>query len=98
MKTLEKISKTGFKKLGILGIGLCVLCCTLPIVGVVLGVGALSGLAIYLEKAGIVALIVSAGFLAIAYLRKAKPANACGTSCETDCACETDGSLTKNNT
>lgn len=84
MKTTEKkIPGSIFKNLGVTGIGLCLVCCLLPIAGTILGVGALTTLAIYLEKIGLILLIASATFFAIWYIKKRLSAPYCDINCST---------------
>lgn len=94
METSVKRPTQLFKKLGFLGIGLCAVCCAIPIIGAVIGIGALSSLAIYFEKAGLVALIASGGLLAIWHLKKQKEKSLCKASCdsspENSCGCKTE--------
>jgi hypothetical protein len=92
-----------FTKLGFAGIGLCALCCALPIVGTLAGISAFSLLAVYLEKIGLALLIASVGLLALAMLRKrarSTQSASCtsgsdtqGQSCSVDCTCQ-DGTTT----
>ena len=79
-----KPSKNIFKNFGLLSIGLCALCCALPIIGMTAGVGALTVLAKYFEWAGIVALILAAVAFTYAFIRKRK-----APACDIDCDCKT---------
>lgn len=58
--------------LGFLGIGLCGLCCALPIIGIVGGAGLLSTIVVYAEKIALVLLIVSVAAFAIAFYQRRK--------------------------
>ena len=78
-----KDSKNIFKKLGIIGIGLCAACCLLPIVGVMFGVGALTFISGFLEIAGIIAMVGAVVFFAIYFVRSKK-----APACDIDCACK----------
>ena len=78
-----KESKKLFNGLGFVGIALCAVCCALPIVGVMLGVGTLSVLSKYFEWAGIASLALALVFFGIYFARKKK-----APSCETDCGCK----------
>ncbi len=84
METASKKPGKLAKKIGLLGIGLCALCCTLPIVGIVGGAGILAIVALYAEKIAIVLLIISAASFAIWQykIRQAPPA------CSIDCDCK----------
>ena len=71
MKTIAKEPGKLAKNMGLLGIGLCALCCALPIIGIVGGAGILATIALYAEKIAIVLLIISAASFAIwQYKRK----------------------------
>lgn len=85
-----KDSKNLFKKLGLIGIGLCAACCLLPIVAVMFGVGALTAIGAYLEWAGIVAMILAVVFFAIYFLRRKQ-----APACDIDCACKEETQLSK---
>jgi len=79
-------SKNLFKKFGFISIGLCALCCALPIIGMTAGVGALTVLSKYFEWAGIAALalaVVAFGY----YLIRRKTV---APSCDIDCDCKTE--------
>lgn len=78
-----KDSKNVFKKLGFIGVGLCAACCLLPIVGVLLGMGALTFISGILEVAGMIAMIGAVAFFGI-YFFKSKKAPAC----DIDCGCK----------
>jgi hypothetical protein len=93
MKTIEnEIKNPLFKKLGWIGIGLCVLCCTLPILGTVVGIGALASLAFYFEKIAVGILLVTAVLFVFWIFSKRK--SDCATSCDTHaggtCNCKTE--------
>ena len=75
-----KDSVKNFKKVGMVGIGLCALCCALPILGVMMGVGSLTLLSRYFEWAGIGALVIALGSLGWAYYQRKK-----APSCDLDC-------------
>lgn len=85
-----KDSKNIFRKLVLIGIGLCAACCLLPIAAVTFGIGALTALSAYLEWVGILAMIVAVMFFAFYYFRTRQ-----APSCDTDCACKDDKSLSK---
>lgn len=94
METAKKKSPL-FKKLGITSIALCGLCCALPIIGAVAGIGSLTAIAFYLEKIGIIALGLTGVFLAYYIYQKRQEKKSCSTSCDVDCGCKTD-TATKN--
>jgi hypothetical protein len=85
-----KDSKKVFKRLGLLGIGLCTLCCLLPIFAVMFGVGALSVMAAFLEWAGITAMVMALLFSAYYYFKKQK-----APACDIDCTCKDKDTLVK---
>lgn len=80
-----KDSKSVFKKLGFIGVGLCAACCLLPIVGVLFGMGALTFISGFLEMAGIIAVLAAVIFFAIYFLRSRK-----APACDIDCGCKED--------
>ena len=80
-----KDSKNIFRKLGIIGIGLCAACCILPIAGVMFGVGALTFISGFLEMAGIIAMVGAVVFFAIYIVRGRK-----APACDIDCSCKED--------
>jgi hypothetical protein len=87
MNTNTKTPGRTARLLGYLGIGLCGLCCSLPIIGITGGAGLLSGLAFYAEKIAILLLVASVVAFGIAFYRKKNiPA------CDTDCNCKSVGS------
>jgi hypothetical protein len=75
-----KDSNKLFKKLGIIGIGLCAACCLLPIIGVVFGIGAVAFLTGVLEWAGSVALIGTVAFFMVYSFRRRR-ASSCDIRC-----------------
>lgn len=83
-------SKKGFKTIGWLGVFACGLCCALPILGAAVGMGSLVAIAAYLEKAGLILLIVSAISFVVYFIRKRKEKKECGTMCSTDCTCKSE--------
>ncbi len=86
MKTTSKEPAKFIKNMGLLGIGLCVLCCTLPIVGIVGGAGILAGIAFYAEKIAIVLITISAAIVAIwLYRKRQRP-----PACDIDCDCKSE--------
>ncbi len=89
-QTNQKKASRFVKKLGFLGIGLCALCCALPVAGAIAGIGAFSVLAVYFEKIGLALLIASAGLLVVGLMRqrKADVSDSEGSSCSTNCACQ----------
>lgn len=78
-----KKTKNLFKSFGFVSIGLCAVCCALPIIGVTMGIGTLTMLSAYIEWAGIVTVIISAVLFAIYSLQKRKK-----QACDIDCACK----------
>lgn len=60
------------KKLGLTGICLCVLCCSLPLLGMSIGIAAFTPVAFYLEKIGII--LIGAAVILFFYSRLKKKA------------------------
>lgn len=85
MKTSKHEPGKMARLLGIIGIGLCALCCMLPIFGILGGAALLSTLALYAEKIAVVALILSAAAFAIWLYRKRQ-----APVCSVDCDCKED--------
>jgi hypothetical protein len=79
------------KNFDLLGIGLCVLCCALPIIGIVGGAGILASVALYAEKIALVLLILSATFFAVWLYRKRQTP----PSCSVDFSCKPEGTDSK---
>lgn len=94
MKTTEKNLGKMIKRTSYLGIGLCAVACTLPVIGTIAGFGILSSLAYYFEKAGILVLILSAGLFTFWYYKKKIIRTSCVTSCDTSsggtCSCKNE--------
>ena len=82
-----KQPKNALRNFGLLSIGLCALCCALPIIGMTAGIGALTILSKYIELAGIVALVFAGISFIIVFTRKRNPP-ACDINC--DCKEEVD--------
>jgi hypothetical protein len=73
MKTAVNESKNPlFKKLGITGLSLCLICCAIPIIGTVTASGILSSIAFYMEKIALGALFTSAGLFGLWYFTRKK--------------------------
>lgn len=68
------------KEFGQVGLGLCALCCLLPIVSTTFGLSVLAVVSSHIAWIGIAAFIAGLG---IYYLRKRKR-----MSCKNDCACK----------
>ena len=86
METTTKAPGKMAKSLGLVGIGLCAICCALPIIGIVGGAGILASIAVYAEKIALVLLIISAAFFGVwLYRKKQAP-----PSCSIDCSCKTN--------
>ena len=90
METSTKEPGKMAKNLGLLGIGLCVLCCTLPIIGIVGGAGILAWIALYAEKIALVLLIISAAAFVVWFYGKRQ-----APSCSNDCSCNLENDRTK---
>jgi hypothetical protein len=85
-----KDSKKLFKRLGLIGIGLCAACCLLPIGAALFSLGAFTLVSSYVEWVGAVAVIVAATMFGIYYFRKKQ-----APACDVDCACKEDKMLPK---
>lgn len=85
--TKKKTAKS--RLLAWLGIGLCGLCCSLPIIGALAGIIFFTAIAAYLEMIAILALGMAGVFFAVAYFQKKKKSSqsTCDTSCDVDCGC-----------
>ena len=94
MKTTAKEPGKMAKNMGLLGIGLCALCCALPIIGIVGGAGILATRALYAEKIAIVLLTISAASFAIWQYRKRQAPPACDINCD----CKREGTELKTST
>lgn len=81
METTSKEPGRMAKGIGLIGLGLCALCCALPIVGIVGWAGILATISLYAEKIALVLLIASAASFGIWLYRK-KQAPACSVDCE----------------
>lgn len=70
------------KKLGLLGIGLCGICCALPLIGAVIGISSLTVIAFYLEKIGIVLIGIAGIFFLYYRYKQTQSAKACNVNCD----------------
>ncbi|MFN6946395.1 MAG: hypothetical protein ACK4ND_15715 [Cytophagaceae bacterium] len=86
---METSNKKWYKKFGWFGIIACGLCCALPIIGTLAGIGALTAFGAYFEKIGIVALGIAGILFALHFYQKNKAKKECSTSCDTNCDCKT---------
>jgi hypothetical protein len=86
METNTKEPGKMAKTFGFIGIGLCALCCALPIIGIIGGAGILATISLYAEKVALVLLIISAAFFAVWFYRKRQAP----PSCSIDCSCKTE--------
>lgn len=84
METASKKPGAWARKMDLLGIGLCALCCALPVIGIVGGTGLLAVLSLYAEKIALVLLIISAGLFVYWHYRKKQAPPACAV----DCSCK----------
>lgn len=80
--------KTWYKKLGWAGITLCGLCCALPVIGTAIGMASLTVVSFYLEKIGILSLVLAAFLFWYGWYNKRKKAKPAATSCSTNCGCK----------
>lgn len=85
MQTSSKKPALWAGKMGLLGIGMCALCCALPVLGIVGGTGAMAFLSLYAEKIALALLVISASLFAFwQYKRIQAP------TCSVDCSCKTE--------
>ena len=70
-----------YKKLSLLSLALCGLCCTLPVIGIVVGVGSLSLIGFYLEKLGLLLVILTILSFLYSYYSKKKVYHSCDINC-----------------
>lgn len=87
---METGNKRWYHTLGWLGIAACGLCCTLPIVGAIMGIGTLTVIEAYLEKIGIILLGISGVIFILFFYQKSNKKKECSTSCDTNCVCKID--------
>ncbi len=85
---MERENQKWFKKTGLIGISACMVCCALPIIGAVAGIGALTAIGVYLEKIAVVILGIAGILFVLHFYHKRKTQQACSTSCDTDCDCK----------
>lgn len=81
MKTTKEHGKSA-KSIGLLGIGLCAICCALPVLGIIGGAGILATVALYAEKIALVLLIISVASFGIWQYRKSQAPPACSIDCD----------------
>lgn len=82
MKKMELLTLSIFKKLGFVGIGLCAICCLLPVIAAVFGIASLSAAAFYIEKAGFILIIIGLSAFLYAFIRQKRKTANCSNSCE----------------
>ncbi len=82
-----KIKSEPFKKMGWLNIGLCGLCCALPIIGTITGISSLTVLSLYLEKISVLALVLAGIFFFYGFYKEKQRTKVCVESCDTNCDC-----------
>lgn len=91
MKMEKLLIKTSWsKRLSWAGIGLCGLCCALPIIGGLAGIGSLAAFAFYLEKIGIFVLGLGVVIFLYSHYRKKQQLEVCSPTCETNCRCKSE--------
>jgi hypothetical protein len=77
------------RKLGMIGVGLCLACCFLPIAAVTFGVGALAAISVYMTWFGIILVFALVTF-GIYYYRRRRP-----PTCNVDCICKEDNKISE---
>jgi len=80
MKNSKINSENAAKKIGILGMGLCVVCCAIPVLGLAGGGAGLAMLSLYAEKIALALFIISLSLFGFWYYRK-RQAPACSIDC-----------------
>jgi hypothetical protein len=85
-----KDSNSFSRKLGMIGIVLCVACCLFPIAAVTFGVGVIMAISAYMTWFGVISMIVAFVFFGVYYYRRRQP-----PSCNVDCGCKEDNKLSK---
>ena len=70
------------KRLGLTGLGLCMLCCSLPLIGIFTGMAAITALSFYLEKIGIVLIGAALIFFLYTRIRREQAAPSCSVDCK----------------
>lgn len=83
-------SKKVTKVLGLAGLSLCGLCCILPPVALLLGLGAVGTMTVYLERGAILILALFAVALLVYFLQKRR-----ASSCRADCDCKDNNATEK---
>jgi hypothetical protein len=84
MNTPSKNPGNTAKTFGLLGVGLCAVCCALPVAGLVGGAGILASIALYAEKAALFLVILAIVSFGLWYFRKRK-----ARRCDIGCECKT---------
>ena len=92
-KSETKLKQSSFKKLGWASIGLCGLCCTLPIIGTFAGISSLTAITFYMEKIGIVALALAVFLFFYSFYKKQQEKKSCTTSCDVNCDCKEQNTI-----
>lgn len=83
MKSSTTQPEKAAKNIGLLGLGLCVACCTLPVIGIFGGGTILTAVSLYAEKLSLGLLALSLTLFVIWYFRKRKaPACSIDSSCK----------------
>jgi hypothetical protein len=81
-------TKPLYRRLGLAaGLGLCLLCCALPAIGVLIGLSSLTAVSVYFERFGIFALGLAVIFFVYDFLKKRRLTHSCETSCDLNCDC-----------
>jgi hypothetical protein len=78
------------RKLGMIGAGLCLASCLLPIAAVTFGVGALAAISAYITWFGIITLVFAVVTFGIYYYRRRQP-----PTCDVDCGCKKDSKISE---
>jgi len=78
-----------YTKLGLAGIGLCGLCCGLPVIGAIIGIGSITAVGYYLDKISIALITLAIIVFIYTFFRKRKGAARQGAigNVANDCNC-----------
>lgn len=87
---MKTTNQKRLSQLGWLSISACALCCTLPVVGMVAGIGAFSVLGVYLEQIAFLFLSLAGVLFVWHFFKKKRAKTDCSSSCEMGCRCKTD--------
>ena len=84
-----RVKMAAYSKFGLAGIGLCGLCCALPVIGTILGMGSMMAIGYYLDKAAFIMIAIAMMvFIFTFYKKLIKPrADETAPDLKEDCRC-----------